>query len=172
MLPRPQPGACLVIAVGPPAGNARDPRAFSGASFAPIEFPTRALPTGWLPAKCTRTSRISKWVSTANAQGPRAIFSGSFGTNERLKNRLFRRRPAANRGPAPRLRSGPRPETRETPAHFQSLRLSRSSSPRPHCRPVECLTYRFIVPCGFVDEEKTRAGRTRFQHPHCCAVRL
>ena len=73
-----------MIAVGPPSGNARDPRAFSGASFGPIEFHPRELPTGWLPSKCARTSRNSKWVSSANARGPRAIWSGSFGSNERL----------------------------------------------------------------------------------------
>ena len=98
MLPRQHPRACPVTAVGPPSVNARDPRAFSVASFGPIEFHPRGLPPGWLASKCERTSRVSKWVSSANARGPRAIWSGSFGTNEPLKRAYFGCCPATNRG--------------------------------------------------------------------------
>ena len=90
-----------MIAVGPPSGNARDPRAFSGASFGPIEFHPRELPTGWLPSKCAGSSRVGKWVTAGNARGLRAIWSGSLGTNERLQGGRLTCRPATNRGPVP-----------------------------------------------------------------------
>ena len=58
--PRHQPGwAYLVIEVWPPPRNARDPRAFLGDSFGPIEFSRGALPGRWLPSKCAGSSRVS-----------------------------------------------------------------------------------------------------------------
>ena len=85
MLPPHQPFADLVIAIGPPSGNARDPRAFSGPSFGPIAFPPHALPEGRLPSKCARSSRVCKRVFDGNVRDPRAILRGSFGENEGLE---------------------------------------------------------------------------------------
>ena len=86
----PPTGSDLVIGIGPPSGNARDPRAFSGPSSGPIAFPPHPLPAGWLPSKCARSSRVCKRVSAGNAPGPRAISIGSLGENERLGSGLVR----------------------------------------------------------------------------------
>ena len=76
------------------------------------------------------------------------------------------------------MRSGPPPETRETPAHFRALHLGRSSSPRAHCQPVGChpnarvarafpsgsplQTREAPAQFGAVHSEKTSPSRARF----------
>ena len=87
---RHEPWADPVIGVGPPSGNAREPRAFSSAALKTIEFPADALPTGWPPSKCARSSRVCKAVTAGNARGPRAISSDSFEKNQRLESGLPR----------------------------------------------------------------------------------